>query len=432
MILNLSGLYNWTVNIPVSMDYFWKSENALYAIYKTWIVVHHSDDIWNCLSITRYGFTSFSNRHRRLLDRWRERLVWLTNIYSIFYLTMLIIYVATTLVISDDISPVKNYDGVISYYRQNAMDFYFIVSDKTYNENYYMFYFFEVLFYFLLTTLFLVFDILFVTLCFGICCQMQIICSSFESVGHKSLSVSPSIIIDNQAENKKISSNKHDLIYDELKTITMDHQAIMEKYEKFIFIFRRVMLLQIFISSISVIVLWFTFIMGFSDDDRFSASKVVLKNTFCSIPPISFQIFMVCYLFGKIHDQRDSIIFALYSSNWTEMDMKCKKFILLSMKLINANNKDLKFTRTKIVNLEMFFKTMSNCYTVISVLNIDHKHNFIEYLHWFLIKFSTYNKVQHRNNCKKLVKRDGETECLLCQLIIILNLQFIDLKTLRI
>jgi len=38
------------------------------------------------------------------------------------------------------------------------------------------------------------------------------------------------------------------------------------------------------------------------------------------------------------------------------MNMKCKKLILSTMKLNNTNNQKLKFTRTKIVNLEMFFK----------------------------------------------------------------------------
>jgi len=42
------------------------------------------------------------------------------------------------------------------------------------------------------------------------------------------------------------------------------------------------------------------------------------------------------------------------------MDMKYKQLILLTMKLNNANNKQLKFTRTKIVNLEMFFKVRTN------------------------------------------------------------------------
>jgi len=54
--------------------------------------------------------------------------------------------------------------------------------------------------------------------------------------------------------------------------------------------------------------------------------------------------------------KKESIVFALYSSNWTKMNIKCKKLILLTMKLNNANHKKLKFTETKIVNLEMFFK----------------------------------------------------------------------------
>jgi len=37
------------------------------------------------------------------------------------------------------------------------------------------------------------------------------------------------------------------------------------------------------------------------------------------------------------------------------MDMKCKKLILLTMKMNNANQRPLKFTRTRIVNLIMFF-----------------------------------------------------------------------------
>jgi len=64
MILMLSGLYYWTDNIPISMDYFCKTELCMYIIYKMWFIIHHSNDIWNCLSITWYDFTSFSNRNR--------------------------------------------------------------------------------------------------------------------------------------------------------------------------------------------------------------------------------------------------------------------------------------------------------------------------------------------------------------------------------
>jgi len=38
------------------------------------------------------------------------------------------------------------------------------------------------------------------------------------------------------------------------------------------------------------------------------------------------------------------------------MGMKCKKLILLTMQLNNANQKKLRYSRSKIVNMEMYFK----------------------------------------------------------------------------
>lgn len=53
--------------------------------------------------------------------------------------------------------------------------------------------------------------------------------------------------------------------------------------------------------------------------------------------------------------QKESVIFALYSSNWTEMDMKCKKLILFTMNMNNAHQQKLKFSNMRVFSLEMFF-----------------------------------------------------------------------------
>ncbi|XP_060857454.1 uncharacterized protein LOC132935036 isoform X1 [Metopolophium dirhodum] len=367
MILVLSGLYNWSVNIPISIDYICKAVNTFYLTYKMCVIIRHSNTIWNCLSITRYDFTSFSNRNKHILDHWRERLTWFMTMYTTMYFTAIVNYSVATLAFSEVKSPVRNHEGSIEYYRMNNMNFYLIASEDTYNSHYNKFYFIETLFVFITAMFFLLFDLLLVILCFGMSCQLEMICSAYESVGHKSLRDQHSSIYSTD-ENKNKSSNDHDLIYEELKTIIMDHQVVMKKYEDILAFFQRVILLNIFVSSFTVILLCFTVIMSFSNNERFKTSDIIVKKMMCIIPSILFQIYMVCYLFGSIHAQKDSIIFALYSSNWTEMDMKCKKLILLTMILNNANHKKLKFTRTKIVNLEMFFKTMGNCYTVISVL----------------------------------------------------------------
>jgi len=187
VILILSGVYYWTQNILLSIDYLWKAISPFIMSHGMWVILHHSNDIWNCLSITRYGFTSFSNWNRHILDRWRERSVWLTTVYAITYYSSLAFYLASTLVFRKDMLPFKNHDGSVGFYRQNVVNFYFIVSDETYNAHYYVFYFFEALYLILMVLIFLIFDILLITLCFAICCQMQMICFAFESAGHKSL-----------------------------------------------------------------------------------------------------------------------------------------------------------------------------------------------------------------------------------------------------
>jgi len=48
--------------------------------------------------------------------------------------------------------------------------------------------------------------------------------------------------------------------------------------------------------------------------------------------------------------------FAIYDCNWTEMDLQCKKFILLKMNMNNASRMQLKVTVEKVVNLEMFLR----------------------------------------------------------------------------
>jgi len=48
--------------------------------------------------------------------------------------------------------------------------------------------------------------------------------------------------------------------------------------------------------------------------------------------------------------------FALYSSDWTQMEMKFKKLLLLAMEMNDAHKLDMKLTAELIINLELFTK----------------------------------------------------------------------------
>lgn len=46
--------------------------------------------------------------------------------------------------------------------------------------------------------------------------------------------------------------------------------------------------------------------------------------------------------------------FALYSSNWTNMNIKFKKLLLFTMRVNNAENLKMKISINRLVNMEMF------------------------------------------------------------------------------
>jgi len=52
--------------------------------------------------------------------------------------------------------------------------------------------------------------------------------------------------------------------------------------------------------------------------------------------------------------QQDSMNFALYSGDWTAMNINYKKMLLFTMRMNDAEKLKLKISLRKIVNLEMF------------------------------------------------------------------------------
>jgi len=112
--------------------------------------------------------------------------VLITTILTGVYFMSALIFFVSALALSNDILQIKNHEGLVRNYRYNLFNLYLFVSEDTYNANYYIFYIVEGWGIVSLLTSFFVFDVVLVTLCLAITCQMQMICTAFESVGHKS------------------------------------------------------------------------------------------------------------------------------------------------------------------------------------------------------------------------------------------------------
>jgi len=100
--------------------------------------------------------------------------------------------------------------------------------------------------------------------------------------------------------------------------------------------------------------------------------------------------------------QNDEINFALYSCNWTEMSIKFKKLLLLTMHINNANNFKLNVSTNIIVNLQLY-TSVCTLYIYTLQLKLFSIHYYINL--WYYFIFSGYSYyLQNTISCTIIVK----------------------------
>lgn len=64
--------------------------------------------------------------------------------------------------------------------------------------------------------------------------------------------------------------------------------------------------------------------------------------------------------FFNLCPQKESVSFGTYSNNWTAMNLKTNKLILLEMIMANSNKIMMKIIPIKIINLKLFASIIIN------------------------------------------------------------------------
>lgn len=77
--------------------------------------------------------------------------------------------------------------------------------------------------------------------------------------------------------------------------------------------------------------------------------------------------------------QRESVNLGIYSCNWTKMDLKFKKILLLTMRINDANQITTKASMIKIVNLQPFANVSFNLLRLTTNISNNHIIKIIKY-----------------------------------------------------
>ncbi|VVC28589.1 Olfactory receptor, insect [Cinara cedri] len=341
------GLYYLSNDVTAFSFYFGAIENFLLVVLKMITIVYYFEDLRKCVEVARFGFlSSYQYYKKHMFKRWKKLFMLVSFTYVSMAFSASVVWILSTRMLNKTKIKIKNVDDSYSEYRINMYNLYLIVTDHTYNEHYNVFYAIEIVVLVSFIYFQVLFDLLLIIICFGLSCQLETICDAVETLGYSQYPFESNSDMGNNAMNLK-----NNRLHDDLKNIINDHQSVIKIINDFYNIFRVIILPQIFVNSSTHVLIWFIASMNFSSG---SGISILFIKMITILPVFTFQLLMTCYLFGTINEKKESIIFALYSSDWVKMDAECKRLILFAMRINKTNQFKIKFTQTKIINMELF------------------------------------------------------------------------------
>ncbi|XP_026807283.1 odorant receptor 22a-like [Rhopalosiphum maidis] len=317
--------------------------NFFFCSWRISFILKKSITIGDALSISRFNFftSEHCRKHFSVLYDNRERTIKITNYFFIFSMIVLMQWIIFPIMVITFTAP------DIEYYRlPNIMNLRFPVSTHTYNQYYFIFYLMEVVISTFPIYVIMVTDTLILSFSLAIISQQEVLSRAFKNVGHK--------------------ENSQSKCYEDFKSILGDHIQLNLKIKSYYSIVRPVILANVAMSStFFIIVTYVLIVVCFSKESNQILTIIKLGS---SALFISAQFFLYCYLLDRMNLKRESVNFAIYSCDWTKMDLKFKKLLLLTMRMNDANNLMIKISPKKVVNLQMFTNVISMSYNIISVM----------------------------------------------------------------
>nr|UMT69224.1 odorant receptor 25 [Myzus persicae] len=333
-VIFVLNIYYFSDDINTVMMYSMLITSDVLSILKLYYILQNSDTIWNCIQLTSIDDLSYKYHDRRILEEGRLK----SKSYS-----LLIIFMWMYLIISWGMAPlfVTNYfltvevNNQIHRYRFNVLNYVFPATDQFYNDNFVFYYCVELLTLVLWGHCTMNFDILLLSMIITFKYQLKTVANSFKSIS-------------------------------DYKSLIYDHQRVIENMRNIYRVFRPVVLTQL--ASESVIIMLLSCITMMNYFNGMSLLSAMNLRLFAAISTFTFHIYVICYLFDDVNEQKDSINLALYSSDWTPSNLQHKILLLHAMRMNNAENLRIQVTKSRIVNFKMFTDIMRTTYSILSVL----------------------------------------------------------------
>ncbi|XP_050525975.1 uncharacterized protein LOC126896875 isoform X2 [Daktulosphaira vitifoliae] len=298
--------------------------NVTFSCCKIVTIIRNSTRLWNLLEVTRIDFIIKNGSNS--LQKCRVKLIKFTYTTFLFYM-MQLLWIYFTYLNRHNFQKIKFKGNIYKEYKTNFFQLYMPVSEYSYNIKYFKYiYIFEFVtaFNFVYFTTF--FDMIVMPICICLSGQLSAIGESYSSVGHR------------EYENYDFKTSNTN--YNEIKNCIVHYQKILQKLRGVYKLFYWIVVSQLAVGSCTFVFLALLILNNFYNSkelvnaQHFSTIKMIM-----SFVGFSYQYFFICYLFGNVDESNESINFSIYSSNWTEMDLKNGANMLLDYFCFNKIQK---------------------------------------------------------------------------------------------
>ncbi|XP_025204161.1 odorant receptor 67a [Melanaphis sacchari] len=320
--------------------------NCSLSSLKMYTLISNTKIIWDLFDLTCIDFLKCSQHSELITEKFVKRCKTSTRItkwIACSFLIGLVLWVMGPFIANEEYTASN-----VNHRYQNIINIKFPVTVKTYNDYYFVFYLMEVAVGFCIVYGSVLVDAFLMSFCWIISARYQSVTKAFAIFGH----------------NNQLSSPKE--IYKDFKSIIIDHQNVYLKMKSFYDVVRPITLIHVFAYSCSLIMYSYVIVTIFHSKESYIIAEIM--KIVMTVSNVTIEVFIFCYLFELINSKKEDVNFGLYSCNWTGMDIKFKRLLLMSMKMNNTNRLKLKATPDVTINRPFFANVIHTCFKIVSVL----------------------------------------------------------------
>ncbi|VVC25250.1 Olfactory receptor, insect [Cinara cedri] len=329
---------------------------AMYAL-KAYVLLVNADRLWAVLDLARYAFTSCGQRDPSRLSRCRTALSTLLHALVVINYGAAVVWLVSPFFVQDKRLSVTHLDRDVKEYRIGIFNLWVPMSNAAYNSpvGWSLVYAYEAFILFFNCTVWSLFDCYLLTACFSLNAQFHTLTAGYAALGWRS-----------PLRDTTDTPRHGDDRYRDLISLIKDNQQIVKKHDDFHHAVQVVVILQIANCSVTgVLAIFFIALMFMSGWSLMSPLVLKIIGTYVVV---EIQLGIYCYAFSYVEIAKSAVNFGLYSSNWTEMNLKFKKTILTAMNMNICHKRITKLTPTTVINLELICRVIKTSYSIVSLL----------------------------------------------------------------